>query len=109
MTVFLTQNLHFFTDEACFHLNRYSNAQNNRYWSCINSRQSFEVPLHNRKIHVWCTTTAIRIVGQQTLNSERYGIDTNQLFLRELQKERGMIILCSMLLQHTLLILPLMF
>jgi hypothetical protein len=48
----------FFTDEACFHLSGYINAQNNRYWSSINLRQTFEVPLHNQKIGVWCAITA---------------------------------------------------
>jgi hypothetical protein len=52
MTVFLTQNLTFFTDEAWFHLSGYINAQNNRYWSSINPRQTFEMPIHDQKIGV---------------------------------------------------------
>jgi hypothetical protein len=48
----------FFTDEAWFHLSGYISAQNNRYWSSINPRQTFEVPLHNQKIGVWCAITA---------------------------------------------------
>jgi hypothetical protein len=53
----------FFSDEVWFHLSRYISAQNNRYWSSINLRQTFEVPLHDQKIGVWCAITAIWIVG----------------------------------------------
>jgi hypothetical protein len=46
------------------------------YWSSINQRQTFEVPLHDQKIGVWCARTASRIVGplffENTINSERY-------------------------------------
>jgi hypothetical protein len=59
----LDPKLTFFTDEAWFHLSWYINAQNNRYWSSINPRQTFEVPLHDQKIGVWCAITASRIVG----------------------------------------------
>jgi hypothetical protein len=53
MTVFLTQNLHF----SLMKLGSI-NAQNNRYWSSIIQRQTFEVPLHDQKIGVWCAITA---------------------------------------------------
>jgi hypothetical protein len=46
----LDQKLTFFNDEAWFHLSGYINAQNNRYWSSINPRQIFEVPLHDKKM-----------------------------------------------------------
>jgi hypothetical protein len=59
----LDPKLTFFTDEAWFHLSGYINAQNIRYWSNINPRQTFEVPLHDQKIGVWCAITASRIVG----------------------------------------------
>jgi Asp-tRNA(Asn)/Glu-tRNA(Gln) amidotransferase B subunit len=58
----LDPKLTFFTDEAWFHLSGYINAQNNRYWSSINLKQMFEVPLHDQKIGVWCAITASRIV-----------------------------------------------
>jgi hypothetical protein len=35
------------TDETWFHLSGYISAQNKRYWSSINLRQTFEVPLHD--------------------------------------------------------------
>jgi hypothetical protein len=62
LTVFLTPNLAFFTDEAWFHQSGYVNTQNNRYWSSINPRHPFEVPLHNHKIGVWCAITATQTV-----------------------------------------------
>jgi hypothetical protein len=48
----LHPKLTFFTDEAWFHLSGHINAQNNRYWSSINPKQTFEVPLHDQKIGV---------------------------------------------------------
>jgi hypothetical protein len=59
----LDPKLNIFHCEAWFHLSGYINAQNNRYWSSINPRQVFEVPLHDQKIGVWCAITASRIVG----------------------------------------------
>jgi hypothetical protein len=50
----LDPELTFFIDEAWFHLSGYISAQNNRYWSRINPRQTFELPLHDQKIGVWC-------------------------------------------------------
>jgi hypothetical protein len=52
----------FFTDKAWFHLSRYINAQNNRYWSSINLKQTFEVPLYDQKIGVWCANTVSQTV-----------------------------------------------
>jgi hypothetical protein len=54
----LDPKLTFFTDETWFHLSGYISAQNNRYWSIINPKQTFEVPLHDQKIGVWCAITA---------------------------------------------------
>jgi hypothetical protein len=48
----LDPKLTFFTDEAWFHLSGYINAQNNRYWSSINPRQTFEVLFMIRRL-VW--------------------------------------------------------
>jgi hypothetical protein len=59
----LYPKLTFFTDEAWFHLSGYISAQNNRYWSSINLKQTFEVPLCDQKIGVWCAITALQIVG----------------------------------------------
>jgi hypothetical protein len=59
----LDPELTFFTDEAWFHLSGYISAQNSRYWSSINPRQMFEVPLRDQKIGMCCAITASRIVG----------------------------------------------
>jgi hypothetical protein len=50
------------TDEAWFHLIGYVSAQNSRYWSSTNSRQTSKVPLHNQEIGVWCEITAAQTV-----------------------------------------------
>jgi hypothetical protein len=75
----LDPKLSFFTVEAWFHLSGYINAQNNRYWSSINSKQTFEVSLHDQKIGVWSAITASRIVRpiffENTINSEWYVTD----------------------------------
>jgi hypothetical protein len=48
----LEPKLTLFTEEGWFHLSRYINSQNNRYWSSINKRQTSEVPLLDQKIGV---------------------------------------------------------
>jgi hypothetical protein len=87
----LDPKLTFFTDEAWFHPNGYINAQNNRYWSSINPKQTFEVPLHDQKIGVWCAITASRIVGpiyfDNTINSERYVTDILRPFFHSITEE----------------------
>jgi hypothetical protein len=42
------------TNEAWFHLSGHISTQKSRYWSRINLRQTFEVPLDDWKIGVWC-------------------------------------------------------
>lgn len=50
-----------FTDEAWFHLSGYIDAWNNTYWNSSFLRQTFEVPLHNKKTGMWCDITAVWI------------------------------------------------
>jgi hypothetical protein len=50
MPMFLTQNSHFFFDEALFHLSAYINAENSTQWCSINPRQTSEAHLHSQKI-----------------------------------------------------------
>jgi hypothetical protein len=87
----LDPKLTFFTDEVWFHLSRYINAQNNKYWSSINPRQSFEVLLYDQKIGVWCAITSSRIVGpiffENTINSERYVSDILRPFIGSITEE----------------------
>lgn len=54
----LDPELTLFTDDIWFHLSGYINAQNNRFWSSINSRQTFEVPLHTQMIGEQCAIAA---------------------------------------------------
>jgi hypothetical protein len=72
------------------------------------------MPLHDQKIDVWCTIAASRIVGpiffENAINSERYVSDILRPFLGVLRKKkRHMVILCKIVLQHTLLLMPLVF
>jgi hypothetical protein len=96
-----------FTDEAWFHLRGYISAQNNRYWCSINPKQTFEVPLHDQKIGVWCAITASRIVGpifffKTLLIQSGMSLTFFGPFLTVLwKKKRHMVILCKMGLQHT--------
>jgi hypothetical protein len=108
---FLDPKLTFFTDEAWFHLSGYIYAQSNRYLSSINPRQMLEVPLHDQKIGVWCAITASRIVGpiffENTINSEWYVTDVlRPFFLEYYGRRKDMVILCKMVLQHTLPFIP---
>ena len=59
----LDPQLTFFTDEAWFNLSGYVNSQNNRHWGAENPHVTFEIPLHDQKIGVWCAISARRIVG----------------------------------------------
>jgi hypothetical protein len=81
----------FFTNETWFHLSGCISAQNNRYWSSINPRQTFEVPLYDQKIGVLCATPASRIVGpiffENTINSERYASDIRGPFFGSIAEE----------------------
>jgi hypothetical protein len=103
----LDPKLTFFIDDALFHLSGYINAQNNGYWSSINPRQMFEVPLHDQKIGVWCAITASRIVGpiffENAINSERYVSDILRPFFGSLWKKMKTY---QMVLQHTLPRIP---
>jgi hypothetical protein len=49
LTVFLTK-AYIFIDEAWFHMIGCISAQNNRNWSCINARQTFEGPFTIRRL-----------------------------------------------------------
>jgi hypothetical protein len=90
----------------------YINAQNNRYWSNSNGRQAFEVPVHNQKICAWCAITATKIAEliffEQTINLEQYVSDILWPLFESTAKEEK-VILCKMVIQHTRLLIPLIF
>jgi hypothetical protein len=57
MMVFLTQNLHIsFMNLGSIEAGM-SVAEESRYRSSIYPKQTFEMPLHNQKICVWCAIT----------------------------------------------------
>ncbi|PNF32845.1 hypothetical protein B7P43_G03467 [Cryptotermes secundus] len=73
--------LHFFSDEAHFHLSGYVNKQNMRYWSGNNRRELHDRPLHSDKMTVWCALLRVGVIGPYffeedshtvTVNSQRY-------------------------------------
>lgn len=57
-----------FTEEIWFHLSRYIDALNNRYWNSIILRQNSEVAFHDLKTGVLCIIVAIQIVDPHILN-----------------------------------------
>jgi hypothetical protein len=74
----------FFSDKAWFHMQRYINTQNNRYWSSQNPHVTHEVQLHPVKVGVWCAVSARRIARpvffNETINCERYLLVEGQQF-----------------------------
>ena len=66
----------FFTDEAWFHLYGYTNTENSRTWATENSHETFEKPLQDQKIGVWCAVSRSRIIGpiffDSLVNSDSY-------------------------------------
>jgi hypothetical protein len=61
--------LTFFSDEAWFHYQEYTNMQNNRYWSPQNPHLTHEVLLQPVKVGVWCALSAT-IVGPVLLTKQ---------------------------------------
>jgi hypothetical protein len=88
----------FLTDETWFHLSVYINAQNNRYLSSIDLRDTSDITLHNQKIGVCCAITATWVVWsilfEQTINSDWYVNES-------ITEEKTMVIICKMVLEHT--------
>jgi hypothetical protein len=72
----INPQLTFFSDEAWFHLQGYTNMQNNCYWNSQNPHLAHEVPLHPVKVGVWCAVSARRsgvpMFFNETIHCERY-------------------------------------
>lgn len=86
----LDPQLLFVTDEAWFHLNGYVNSQNNRYWATENPHETFQMPLHDIKVGVWCAISARRIITiffDDTINSNRYVTNILTPFFDQLTEE----------------------
>ena len=70
------------SDEADFHVSGFVNKQNFSYWSQANPRALHKKPLHSQKVTVWCTMSALGIIGPYffeneagnavTVNADRY-------------------------------------
>ncbi len=58
-----TKNFFIFSDEAYFSLTLPVNKQNNRTWADSNPYNGIELPLHDKKVLVWCAISAERIFG----------------------------------------------
>jgi transposase len=85
--------LTFLAHEAWFHLQGYTDTQNNRYWSSQNLHLTHEVQLHPIKIGVWCPVSARRVVVpvffNETINCERYvHVILGQFFPELTEEER---------------------
>jgi hypothetical protein len=52
-----------FNGEACFHLSGYMNSHNNRCELAVNRMLIHDVPLHDKKVGVWCAMGANRNIG----------------------------------------------
>lgn len=65
-----------FSDEAWFTLKESVNKQNNRLWLKSKPTEVTELPLHGKKVMVWCAVSAKRIFGpyffDQTVNQHVY-------------------------------------
>lgn len=64
------------TGEVWFHLSGFVISLNFRYWTAENAHVIIEHALHSDKICVWCTISAMQIVGlilfYKNVNSEAY-------------------------------------
>jgi hypothetical protein len=69
-------NWQYFLIKRGFTRQRYTNTQNNRYWSSQNPHLTHEILLHPVKVGVWCAVSAKRIVVSvffnETINCETY-------------------------------------
>jgi transposase len=71
-----TEQFMIFSDEAYFYLTLPNNKQNNRYWDVSANGYGIEVPLHDKKVLVWCAISSTHVFGpyffDTTVNSTNY-------------------------------------
>jgi hypothetical protein len=81
----------FMTDEAWFHVSGHVNAQNVRIWSDDNPHAIHQVSLRSKKLGIWYALSPRRIIGpiifHETVNSDRYGNDTQNPIFNQLTAE----------------------
>ncbi|CAH1105707.1 unnamed protein product [Psylliodes chrysocephalus] len=58
------------SDEAHFHLNRFVNKQNSKFWGTENPNVVHERELYPIKCTVWCVVTSQRIIGPYFFEDE---------------------------------------
>ncbi|PNF28631.1 hypothetical protein B7P43_G08708, partial [Cryptotermes secundus] len=63
-----------FSDEAHFHVSRYGNKQNMRYWSGNNPRELHERPLHSDKVTVWCALSRVVVIGPYFFEEDNHAV-----------------------------------
>jgi hypothetical protein len=67
---------HFLRDEVWFHLFGYVHSQNSCVWLTFNLHDFMQVPLHDQKVGVWCTTSWSWVIGpiffEDNINSDHY-------------------------------------
>jgi hypothetical protein len=76
--------LTFFSVEVWFHLQRYINMQNNRYWSSLNPLLTHEVAFHPVKAGVWCAVRKIDVpsfLTKQLIAKHKYMSFSSNSFL----------------------------
>ena len=88
-----------YSDKAHFHLNGCVNKQNSRFWSIENPEIIKPIPLHSKKVTVWCAISSREIVGPYffedsagntvTVTSERYTQMLREYFFPIIE-EKGM-------------------
>jgi hypothetical protein len=63
----------YFPSKARFHFSDHANAQKNRgVWSATNPQEIKDTPLHDPKFGVWCVMSRNLVVGDGSVNPERY-------------------------------------
>lgn len=66
----------YFSDEAYFYLTQPINSQNNRIWAEDQPLEGVEMPLHDKKVLVWCAISAEGIMGpyyfEESVNKDNY-------------------------------------
>ena len=71
-----TEQFMIFSDEAYFYLTLPNNKQNNLYWDVSANWYGIKVPLHDKKVLVWCAISSTHVFGPYffgtTVNSTNY-------------------------------------
>ena len=87
-----TEQFMIFSDEAYFYLTLPNNKQNNRYWDVTANGYGIEVPLHDKKVLVWCAISSTHVFGPyfftSTVNRTNYLEMLRTYFIPKVDKTR---------------------